>query len=101
MSKARIKLAGQDPRELDAVCTQIREIASRTGVAVKGPIPLPTKHLRITTRKTPAADGSHTFEKWNMRIHKRVIDIEADARALRQIMRVQVPDTVHIEINIE
>jgi small subunit ribosomal protein S10 len=35
-----------------------------------------------------------------MRIHKRVIDVDADERSLRQIMRIQVPDGVHIEIEL-
>ena len=33
-----------------------------------------------------------------MRIHKRLIDLDADERALRQLMRIQVPDGVNIEI---
>jgi small subunit ribosomal protein S10 len=33
-----------------------------------------------------------------MRVHKRLIDIDADERALRQLMRIQVPDSVNIEI---
>jgi small subunit ribosomal protein S10 len=33
-----------------------------------------------------------------MRIHKRLIDLDADERALRQLMRIRVPDGVNIEI---
>ncbi len=101
MSKARIKLVGKEPKELDEVCKQIREIALTTGVDVKGPIPLPTKALKISTLRTPCGDGSKTWEKWELRIHKRLIDVEADERTLRQIMRVRVPDSVHIEITLD
>ncbi|MEM3400307.1 MAG: 30S ribosomal protein S10 [Candidatus Micrarchaeia archaeon] len=101
MTRARIKLLGRDPKELDSVCQQIKEITSQTGVEVKGPIPLPTKRLKISTRRTPCGDGSDTYEKWEFKIHKRIIDVAGDERTLRQIMRVRVPDTVHIEINIE
>ncbi|MEM3031147.1 MAG: 30S ribosomal protein S10 [Candidatus Micrarchaeia archaeon] len=101
MGKARIKLVGKDPRELDEVCQQIKEITKATGVELRGPVPLPTKRLRIATRRTPCGDGSDTYEHWEMKIHKRIIDVAGDERTLRQIMRVKVPDTVHIEISLE
>ena len=101
MGRARIKLVGKNAKELDEVCKQIKEIAQRTGVEIRGPIPLPTKKLRIVTRRTPCGDGSDTYEKWEMRIHKRIIDVAGDERTLRQIMRVKVPDTVHIEISLQ
>jgi small subunit ribosomal protein S10 len=96
--KARISLSGTDPKRVDSVCTQIKEITSRTGIEMAGPIPLPTKHLRVPVRKGPDGGGSSTIDHWEMRIHKRLIDIDADERALRQIMRIQVPDGVNIEI---
>jgi len=101
MGKARIKLVGKEPRELDEVCQQIKEITKATGVELRGPVPLPTKRLRVTTRRTPCGDGSDTYEHWEMKIHKRIIDVAGDERTLRQIMRVKVPDTVHIEISLE
>ena len=100
MGKARIKLIGRDPKELEGVCNQILEIARASGVEVSGPIPLPTKKLFVSTRRTPCGDGTETYEKWEMRIHKRLIEIAGDERTLRQIMRVKVPDTVHIEITL-
>ena len=96
--RARISLSGTDPRKVDAVCSQIREITSKTGVAIAGPIPLPTKRLRVPIRKGPDGGGTSTIDHWEMRIHKRLIDIDADERALRQVMRIQVPDGVNIEI---
>lgn len=100
MQKARIKLTGSDHKKLEDVCGQVREIARKTGVDVAGPIPLPTRRLRIPVRKSPSGDGTATWERWEMRIHKRLIDIEADERTMRQIMRVRVPDGVNIEIEL-
>ncbi len=76
----------------------IQAIAERTGVALRGPVPLPTKHLRVPCRKSPDGEGTETWDHWEMRIHKRLIDLDASDRALRQLMRIQVPDGVHIEI---
>ncbi|HIH76046.1 MAG TPA: 30S ribosomal protein S10 [Methanomassiliicoccales archaeon] len=96
--RARISLSGTDPEKVDSVCTQIKQISTRTGVAIRGPIPLPTKRLQVPCRKSPDGEGSETWDRWEMRIHKRLIDLDADERALRQLMRIQVPDGVNIEI---
>lgn len=96
--RARISLSGTDPKKVDSVCQQIKNISERTGVAMSGPIPLPTKRLVVPCRKSPDGEGTETWERWEMRIHKRLIDLDADERALRSLMRIQVPDGVNIEI---
>src|SRR5207245_9159887 len=93
--KARISLSGTDPKKVDNVCQQIKLISERTGVAMAGPIPLPTKRRVVPVRKSPDGEGSETWDRWAMRIHKRLIDLDADERALRQLLRVQVPDAVN------
>jgi small subunit ribosomal protein S10 len=100
MQKARIKLSSTDHRELDKVCNDIKAIAEKTGVDMAGPIPLPTKTLKITTRKSTDGEGSSTFDRWTMRIHKRVIDIEADERTMKHIMKIRIPEAVQIEIEM-
>jgi len=99
--KARIRLSGLNPVELDRICNQIKEIATKTGVEISGPVPLPTKRMVVPVRKSPDGEGSATWDHWEMRVHKRLIDIAADERALRQIMRIQVPRDVNIEIVLE
>ena len=96
--KARISLAGTDHTKIEEVCKQIKSISERTGVDMSGPIPLPTKKLKVPCRKSPDGEGSETWDRWEMRIHKRLIDLDADERALRQLMRIEVPDGVNIEI---
>ncbi|MHA1408911.1 MAG: 30S ribosomal protein S10 [Candidatus Odinarchaeia archaeon] len=98
--KARIRLSSTDRKTLENVTNQIKAITQRTGVNISGPIPLPTKKLKVPVRKTPCGQGTATWEKWEMRIHKRLIDIDADERTMRQIMRIRVPNSVYIEIEI-
>ncbi|MBD3361204.1 30S ribosomal protein S10 [Candidatus Woesearchaeota archaeon] len=100
MQKARIKLASIDINKLNQTCDYIKDISDKTGVDMRGPIPLPTKKLRITTRKSPCGDGSETFERFEMRIHKRLIDLGLDERALRLVMRVPIPEGLNIEIEM-
>ncbi|HDP73332.1 MAG TPA: 30S ribosomal protein S10 [Candidatus Woesearchaeota archaeon] len=100
MSKARIKLASTDVNKINSVCAEIRQIVEKTGVDMRGPIPLPTKKLKITTRKSPDGEGSASFDRFEMRIHKRLIDISLDERTLRLVMRVAIPDGLNIEIEM-
>ncbi|MEM0160412.1 MAG: 30S ribosomal protein S10 [Thermoplasmata archaeon] len=99
--KARILLSGTEYKKVEDVCEQIKLIAQRTGVEFFGPIPLPTKRMAVPVRKSPDGEGSATWERWEMRIHKRMMDIDADERALRQLMRIQIPDGIHIEIELK
>lgn len=100
MQKARIKLSGTDPKVLDEISSNIKNIAIKTGVKVAGPIPMPTKRLKITTLKSPDGEGTMTWERWEMRVHKRLVDLGVDERAMRQIMRIHVPEGVSIEIEL-
>jgi len=100
MQRARINLASMEVSKLNQICNSIKEIAEKTGVVMKGPIPLPTKKLKITTRKSPDGEGKASFDRFEMRIHKRLIDLGVDERALRLIMRVPIPDGVTIEIEM-
>jgi small subunit ribosomal protein S10 len=100
MQKARIKLSSSDYKLLEEVSNSIIEIAKRTGAKFSGPVPLPTKKIVIATRRGMSGGGTETYEKWQMRIHKRIIDIQSDERTLRRIMRVDIPDNVHVEIEL-
>lgn len=101
MSKVRIKLRSIDINALNAICNAIKDIAGKAGVMISGPIPLPTKRLKITTRKSPCGNGTATFDRFEMRIHKRVIDLPSDDRVLHAIMRTPIPRSVNIKIEIK
>ena len=100
MQKARIKLASTEIEKINQVCASIKEISEKTGVEIRGPIPLPTKKLRVTTRKSPDGEGKASWERYEMRIHKRLIDLGINERALRLVMRVPIPKDLNIEIEM-
>lgn len=100
MEQARVRLAGTNLSALEDICVEIREIADQTGVNLSGPVRLPTKTLEVPVRKSPDGEGAATWDHWEMRVHKRLIDIDADERTLRQLMRLQVPNDVSIEITL-
>ncbi|MGC8676078.1 MAG: 30S ribosomal protein S10 [Candidatus Micrarchaeia archaeon] len=98
MAIARIKLISKSKEAARDVSKQIVDIAKSIGVKYKGPIPLPTRRMIISTRKTPCGDGSDTYDHWEMDIHKWVVEIDGSDQALRQVMRIPVPDSVQIEV---
>jgi len=100
MPSVRVKLNSTDIGMLNSICNTIKEIAKRAGIVVRGPVPLPTKKLKITTRKSPCGDGTATFDRFEMRIHKRLIDLPANDRILHSIMRLQIPKSVNIKIEV-
>lgn len=101
MQTARIKLSSTNYQTLEEICNRIIDVAQRTGAKHSGKIPLPTKKLVIPARKGPCGGGTETYEQWQLRIHKRLIDIQADERTLKRVMRVEIPETVHLEIDLK
>lgn len=98
--RARIKIASIEIDKINQICGDIKEIATKTGVEMRGPIPLPTKKLKVTTRKSPDGEGKASWERYEMRVHKRLIDLGADERTLRLVMRVPIPEGLNIEIEM-
>ena len=101
MPKARIKLNSTNIKMLNDICNSIKDIAKKSGIVMHGPIPLPTKKLKITTRKSPCGDGTATFDRFEMRIHKRLIDLPTNEKILHHIMRMQIPKDVNIKIEMK
>ena len=97
----RIEMVSTNPKSLDQVSRTFKEMAEKMGVRVKGPIPLPTRRLRVTSLRNPSGEGTNRYDKYELRIHKRIIDMDADERAMRQLMRIRVPPTVRVEIEIK
>ena len=97
--KIRIRLKAYDHKLLDQSTSEIVETARRTGSAVAGPIPLPTTVNKFCVLRSPHVDKK-SREQFEMRVHKRVIDLGLDERALRLVMRVPIPEGLNIEIEM-
>ncbi|MCD4831464.1 MAG: 30S ribosomal protein S10 [Anaerohalosphaeraceae bacterium] len=96
--KIRIRMEAYDPRALDASAREIVEQARRTNARVSGPIPLPTRIERYTVLKGPHIDKK-SREQFEMRTHKRLIDIfEANARTVESLNKLVVPAGVFVKI---
>jgi small subunit ribosomal protein S20e len=97
--KIRITLTSRKVQSLEKVCTELLERAKSKNLRVKGPVRLPTKTLKVTTRKTPCGEGSKTWDMFEMRIHKRLIDLNAPTEVVKQII-INIEAGVEVEVTI-
>ena len=98
--KIRIRLKAFDHRVLDQSARQIVDTAERTGAQVVGPVPLPTDIERFTVNRSTFVDKD-SREQFEIRTHKRLIDvIEPGSKTVDQLMRLQLPAGVDIEIKL-
>ncbi|MEM2908901.1 MAG: 30S ribosomal protein S10 [Candidatus Bilamarchaeaceae archaeon] len=100
MAKMRIKLSGEDPTALEGVVSQIRELAKTLGLNFIGPVRLPRRRFTVTVRRTPCGDGSDTYEHWEKRFHKRLIEVEGSDKYMKQLLKVKVPTNVFVKISL-
>ena len=101
MAKVRIKLSSINIDALNDVIGLVKDITDRAGVAMRGPIPIPTRKMKVTTRKSPCGAGTASFDRFEMRVHRRVIDIPAEDRVLHPIMKMKFPRSVQIKIEMK
>ena len=99
--KIRIRLKAYDHDIVDQSTQKIVEPVLRTQANIKGPVPLPTEKHRYTVVRSPHKDKD-SREHFEMRIHKRLIDIvEPSPKTVDSLQRLELPAGVDIEIKIQ
>ncbi|MCB1012163.1 MAG: 30S ribosomal protein S10 [Microthrixaceae bacterium] len=99
--KIRIRLKAYDHEVIDQSTKKIVETVTRTQAVVRGPVPLPTEKHRFTVIRGPFKDKD-SREHFEMRIHKRLIDIvEPNPKTVDSLQRLDLPAGVDIEIKIQ
>lgn len=98
--KLRIKLRAYDHKIIDNSARQIIDIANRYGVEVIGPVPLPTEILKYTVNRSTFVH-KNAREQFEMRVHKRMIDILGPNQEIIEALRdLNLPSGVDITIKI-
>jgi small subunit ribosomal protein S10 len=96
--KIRIRIRGYDQRLLDLSTQDIVETAKRTGAAVAGPIPLPTRREMYTVLRSPHVNRK-SREQFEIRTHKRLVDIlNPTAQTIDALKGLSLPAGVDIKI---
>ena len=91
-------LKGREVKPLEWACNEIVMRAKNKGYETKGPVRIPTKILRITTRKSPCGEGTNTWDRYEMRIHKRVIDIHCPSSVVKDITTFEIDASVDVNL---
>lgn len=99
--RIRITLTSRDVKSLEKVCSDLIRGAKDKELKVKGPVRMPTKTLRITTRKSPCGEGTNTWDRFEMRIHKRLIDLRSSTDIVKQITSISIEPGVIVEVSID
>lgn len=96
----RVRLRAYDHRILDQSTKEIVNTAKRTGAEVRGPIPLPTNIEKFTVLRSPHVDKK-SREQFEMRIHKRVLDIvDPTPQTIDALMKLDLAAGVDVEIKL-
>jgi len=98
--RIRIRIRAYDNKIIDQSTRTILETAQRSGATVVGPIPLPTEKKKYTVNRSTFVHKD-AREQYEMRIHKRLIDIlEPTPRTIDALMNLSLPAGVDVEIKM-
>ena len=98
--RIRIKLRAYDSKIIDRSAQQIVETIERYGGKPIGPVPLPTEIRKMTVNRSPFID-KQSREQFEMRIHKRLIDIQTvTPKIIESLTNLSLPAGVDIEIKM-
>ena len=98
--KIRIRLQAFESTVLDQSTADIVNTVKRTGAKVAGPIPLPTRTERFTVNRSPHVDKK-SMEQFEIRTHKRVIDIiNPNSKTVDELRKLNLPAGVDISVKI-
>lgn len=85
---------------ISSVCADLKKGAVEKKLKVSGPVRLPTKKLKIVTRKSPCGEGTNTWDRFEMRIHKRILDLHSPSEIVKEITSISIEPGVEVEVTI-
>jgi small subunit ribosomal protein S10 len=99
-SMLRIRVRAYENKILDASVKQIIDTATRYDAVVRGPIPLPTEIKKYTVNRSPFI-YKNSREQFEMRVHKRLIDIENPSpKVIESLTNLSMPSGVDIDVKM-
>lgn len=100
-TRIRVTLSSRNVKAVETVCASVIDMCKEKELVVKGPMRMPTKRLRIVTRKAPNGEGTNTWDKFEMRLHKRVIDLLVEVSNVKDLLGKVNTEGVDVEVAIE
>ena len=100
VQKIRLTITSSKLANLQRVCGGLVNKLKKNNLDVRGPIPMPRRRLRITTRRAPCGNGTETYDHFELRVYKRVIDFEGTSEAVKQVTQIALEPEVHVEVSV-
>lgn len=98
--KLRMKVRAYESKVLDSSVKLIIETAKRYDAEIQGPIPLPTEIRKYTVNRSTFI-YKNAREQFEMRIHKRLIDIIAPTpKVIEALTNLSLPSGVEIDVKM-
>ncbi|GIX64357.1 ribosomal protein RPS20 [Babesia caballi] len=98
--KIRVTLTSMNLKSIEKACKELINGAKEKDLRVMGPVRMPVKTLRITTRKSPVGEGTNTWDRFQARIYKRVISLHSSSEVVCQITSFPLDPGVEVEVTI-
>ena len=99
-SKIRVRLRSFDSKLIDQSAKSIVNSVKRTGAVICGPVPLPTRIRKYTVLRSPHVNKK-SREQFEMRIHKRLIDISEPSKdTIEALEKLELPAGVEVDLKI-
>jgi small subunit ribosomal protein S20e len=96
----RLTIVSSNLQNLLKACDAITAQLRRAHLHRSGPVPMPRRRLRVTTRRAPCGNGTETYDHFELRIYKRLISFVAPVSVIREVTRVAFDPGVHIEVSV-
>jgi len=96
--KIRISMSSRNPKALEKVCADLMARAKEKNIKTRGPVRLPTRNLVHVTRKSPCGNGTNTWDRIEMNIYKRIIDLYSPQEQVKQITSIDIEPGVDVAV---
>eukprot|EP01071_Lankesteria_metandrocarpae_P002954 Lankesteria_metandrocarpae@DN2661_c0_g1_i2.p1 len=100
LKRIRVTLTSPNLKAVERVSEDLVERAKVKNLAVCGPVRLPVKRLRVTTRKSPCGEGTNTWDHFEMKIYKRFVDLRSPGEVVKQITSINIDPGVDVRVVI-
>ena len=100
--KIRVTITSANLGNLQKACNDLtQKLKKEKTLKMRGPIPMPRRRLRVTTRRAPCGNGTETYDHFELRVYKRIIDFEGHKGDVKHVTAIQLPPGVNVEVTLK
>ena len=86
---------------IEKFCAELKNKAKSRGLKCSGPVRMPTKFLKLVVRKSPCGEGTNTWDRFQMRIHKRILDLKCAVDVVKELTKIPIEPGIDVELTMD